>query len=184
MNLYKIIAIIIGFIILSGCQDKKKQTYLKEINAMDFKIDSLDKVSKEKRVDTINSIVMSVRSTISSVKDVYFADTIDMKIATMMNEYKEIRKVLSSNTGNISKATKALPEVKQKLKDLEHDINEGVGEREKYQEYINYEKNKIEEIESLLDYYIITNDKYISRYDSLHPLVVNFADSLKAHNEK
>ncbi|MDX1651262.1 MAG: hypothetical protein R3277_02145 [Brumimicrobium sp.] len=171
-------------LLLWSCQDKEKEKYLQEVEGMEQRLDSLKTVALEKRVDTIPQVVLSVRNTISKVKDNYYADTIDMQIAQMMNQYKDIRKILSSNTGNYAKVNTTIPEVEQKLKDLEHDIEKGVGDREKYQEYINFEKKKIEEIESVLNYYIETNEKYLNKYDSLHPIVLNFIEDLKMKNEK
>jgi hypothetical protein len=72
----------------------------------------------------------------------------------------------------------SIPEVRQKVEDLKHDIDNGVGEREKYEEYINFEKKKIADIEEVLNYYLETRNKFYNRYDSLHPIVTNFADSL------
>lgn len=167
-----------------GCNDKEKTAYLTEIDEMSSKLDSLASVSKKQKSDSSLSVVKSIQSTIEEVKENYVADTIDLDLAATMNSYKDASKVLSSNTGNLAKAKDAIPEVKEKLDLLRHDIENGVGNREKYSEYINFEKNKIEEIESILDYYISTNTEYIEKYHSIHPRVQSFVDSLKLQNEK
>ena len=185
MSLLKYIAITL-LLFTWGCKDQEKTAYLEEIETMSLKIDSLDNISKNQNIDSIPAIVKTIESTIDRVKENYVADTIDLEIAALMNRYKDAKKSLSSNTGNLSKARGAIPEVKEKIEDLKHDIENGVGEREKYEEYINFEKNKIQEIETILEYYIKTNKKYLEQFKEAHPKVKNFADSLglSSQNEK
>lgn len=183
MSLHKYFIIILPLLIW-GCKDQEKSSYLEEIEVMNSKIDSLENVSKNQNSDSIPAIVRTIENTIDKVKENYVADTIDLELAALMNRYKDAKKSLSSNTGNLSKARGAIPEVKEKLGDLKHDIENGVGDREKYQEYINFEKNKIQEIESILDYYIKTNKKYLEQFENTHPKVKNFADSLVSQNAK
>ncbi|PHR45068.1 MAG: hypothetical protein COA32_13795 [Fluviicola sp.] len=183
MSLHKYLVILLPLIIWS-CKDQEKSSYLEEIEVMTLKLDSLETVSKNQNTDSIPRIVLTIEETIHKVKKNYIADTIDLKIATMMNKYKDAKKSLSSNTGNLAKAKDAIPEVKEKLKDLKHDIENGVGDREKYEQYINFEKSKIEEIEEILNYYIKTSTKYINQFRTAHPKVTNFADSLERENAK
>lgn len=161
-----------------SCKDEEKANYLKEISSMETELDSLASIIDDTTRRNSTMVNLNVRNTILKVKNNYLPDTIDYGVANMMNDYKEIRKAISSNSGNLAKAKQAIPEVKQKLQDLEHDIKNGVGERERYGEYIAFEQKKVEDIKNVLDYYIKTNKKFYDRYDSLHPIVTNFADSL------
>lgn len=167
-----------------GCQDQQKSAYLNDLEKMNVKLDSLAVVSQNQRTDSSRQVINSIEMTIERVKENYFADTIDLELAAMMNSYKDAQKVLSSNTGNLAKARDAIPEVQEKVQHLQHDIENGAGDRERYTEYINFEKDKIEEIETILDYYISTNQEYINKYRTIHPKVKNFADSLESINEK
>jgi chromosome segregation ATPase len=183
MSFYKYLIILLPFLIW-GCKDQEKSAYLEEIEVMTSKIDSLDIISKNQNSDSIPQVVKTIEKTIDKVKSNYVADTIDLELAALMNRYKDAKKSLSSNTGNLSKAKGAIPEVKEKLEHLKHDIENGVGDREKYQEYINFEKNKIQEIESILSYYIKTNKKYLKQFKNDHPQVKSFVDSLVSQNAK
>lgn len=183
MKLLKYLVIVFP-VLIWGCKDQEKSSYLEEIEIMSAKIDSLENVSKNQNADSIPTIVNTIGITIDRVKKNYIADTIDLELAALMNRYKDAKKSLSSNTGNLSKARGAIPEVKEKIEHLKHDIENGVGEREKYEEYINFEKDKIQEIESILDYYIKTNKKYLEQYRNAHPKVKSFADSLASQYEK
>lgn len=164
--------------LLFACKDEQKTKHLEEINSMVQDLDSLSKVANDTSGRVPYNVNMSVQNTILRVKNNYLPDTINYAVAQMMNDYKEIRKAVMSNSGNLAKVKQSIPEVQQKVEDLKHDIKNGVGEREKYQEYINFEKKKIADIEEVLDYYLKTKTKFYNRYDSLHPIVSNFADSL------
>lgn len=168
--------LIVAFLI--SCKDEQKMKYLENVSSLENELDSLERIANDSTRRTSFNVNMSVRNTIIKVKNNYLPDTIDYAVAEMMNDYKEIRKALSSNSGNLAKAKQSIPEVEQKLADLKHDIENGVGERERYQEYIEFEQKKIEDIKEVLDYYVKTNEKFYKRYDSLHPIVSNFADSL------
>ena len=178
MKLELIVALVLT-ISITSCSNTDKKKHLSEINTMETTLDSLSAIAFDTTRPNTTKIVASVRETIAHVKEYYMPDTIDYILANQMNSYKEIRKVISRNSGNIAKAKQAIPEVKQKLADLKHDIENGVNDREKYDAYINYEKAKIEEIESVLSYYLETTDEYFKRYDSLHPIIKNLGDSLE-----
>lgn len=181
MNLIKYLIFIFPLLVLS-CKDQEKSSYLEEVKVMSSKLDSLSNTAKDQTSDSIRQVVKTIEETINKVKENYIADTIDLDLAAMMNSYKDVQKVLSSNTGNLAKAKDAIPQVKEKLEHLKHDIENGVGNREKYEEYMNFEKGKIQEIESILKYYIDTNTEYLKKFKTVHPKVKNFADSLEVKN--
>jgi chromosome segregation ATPase len=177
MKWYFVVVAAFGLVITS-CKNDNKKELLSEIDKMENTLDSLETITNDTIRYDPSEIIASVRATILNVKKHYIADTIDYKLANQMNSYKEIRKVISKNSGNLAKAKQTIPEVQQKLDDLKHDIENGVNDRDKYQEFINFEKSKIHEIEEVLKYYIQTTDKYYTRYDSLHPIIKNLGDSL------
>ncbi len=164
--------------LLFSCKNEQKTKHLQEINTMEKDLDSLSSVANDTTQRRPGSLNMNVEETIQKVKNNYLPDTINYSVAKMMNNYKEIKKAVMSNSGNLAKVKQSIPEVRQKVQDLKHDIENGVGEREKYEEYINFEKRKIADIKDVLNYYLETRNKFYNRYDSLHPIVTNFADSL------
>ncbi len=173
--------VLVAFFIISflfSCKNEQKTKHLHEINTMEQDLDSLSSVANDTTQQRPGRLSMNVEETIQKVKNNYLPDTINYSVAKMMNNYKEIKKAVMSNSGNLAKVKQSIPEVRQKVKDLKHDIENGVGERERYEEYINFEKKKIADIKDVLNYYLETRNKFYNRYDSLHPIVTNFADSL------
>jgi len=173
----------VAFAILSmmaySCKNKEKNHFVTDINSLESKLDSLDQIVQDTAQETDFAVVKNVEKTLQKVKKHYTPDTVSQSFAEKINAYKQIKEALSSNSGNLAKAKQSIPEIQSKLSDLKHDIENGVNKRDKYQEFIDYETKKVRQVEELLNYYINTNNQFYSRYDSLNPIIHQFADSLK-----
>lgn len=177
MKWYFVAVAVLGLSITS-CKNDNKEELLSQIDEMENTLDSLALIANDTIGLSASETIASVRATILKVKNNYNADTIDYELAEKMNSYKDIRKGISKNSGNLAKAKQTIPEVQKKLGDLRHDIESGVNDRDKYQEFINFEKSKVNEIEEVLRYYVEMNDKYHDKYDELHPIIKKLGDSL------
>lgn len=166
--------------LLFSCKDAQKQSYLKEISVMENALDSMEQLAETHRIDTLSKLITRVKNKTLEVKQNYYTDTIDYEIADMMNSFKQARKGLSANSGNLAKVRNSIPEVKVKLEDLNFDINHGVGDRSNYQEYVNYEKEKVKQIGEILSYYIENKEKYLKLYNESAPKVDAFIKVLKS----
>lgn len=180
----KLIIVLIGMIVLYSCNNKNREKYIKEVDAMAATLDSLKTIAYDTTESDIQPISQSVKTTLQKIKQNYNSDTIDLKTAKKIDAYKEIENALSINSGNLAKAKQAIPEVQEKVDDLRHDIKEGVNDRDKYQTFIDFEQSKIADIKNVLSYYIKTNVKYRKRYDSLQPLMKNMGDSFTENSNE
>jgi len=180
----KIFVISILSISIASCSNTDKKKYIAEINKMEDTLDSLSSIAFDTTRQDPGKMVLSVRETIADVKENYLPDTIDYELAEKMNSYKEIRKTISKNSGNLAKAKQSIPEVQEKLADLKHDVQNGVNDRDKYAEYISYERGKIEEIKHVLSYYLETTEESYKLYDSLHPIIKNLGASLEEESHE
>lgn len=173
----KFFIVLIGIIAFYSCNNENRGKYIKQIDSMSATLDSLKTIAYDTTDQNTQSISQSVHETILKIKQNYKSDTIDLQLAEKIDAYKEIENALSINSGNLAKAKQAIPEVQQKIVDLKHDVENGINDRDKYQEFIDFEKSKIDDIENVLSYYIKTKIEYRERFDSLHPLMKNVLDS-------
>ena len=152
---------------------------LNQIDKMQHQLDSMEDLTQQHQIDTLHLIILKIRNKIEEVRKYYIPDTIDYEVAEMMNAFKETRKALASNDKNLSKVKTSIPEVRQKLEDLSFDIENGVGSRDKYNEYVDFEKNKVARIADILSYYIKTKDKYLTLFFELDPKIDDFINTIK-----
>lgn len=167
----------IGILAFYGCNNKERGKYITEIDSMSATLDSLKTIANDTLGQNTQKMSQSVHKTIQIIKRNYNSDTVDLQWAKRIDAYKEIEDALSINSGNLAKAKQAIPEVQLKVADLRHDIKNGVNDRDKYQEFIDFEQAKVKDIKKVLSYYIETNIKYRERYDSLQPLMEKLSAS-------
>lgn len=163
---------------LIGCKDQQKEKYLTQLNDLQITLDCIDSSATNINTLRIDSITQNVNKTLKKIKLNYNQDTISLSFAEKIESYKEISPALSTNSGNLAKVKMALPEIQKKIEDLQHDIDNGVNNREKYPDFVTFEKGKVEKIKKIMDYYIETNTRYCQRYDSLQPIMERFIQDL------
>ena len=175
MNFKKIF--ILSLIISSsfaGCKNKERESHLYQINALSIRLDSLENVIETIDNQNTKERILEINNTLSSIKSKIDNDTLSYDFIEKLNQYKDLPSIFSTNSENLDKVKHSLPEVKKKLSDLKHDIEYGVNDRKQYDEFITFEKNKVIEIENVLNYYLQIDSKYQFLYDSLHPIMVKF----------
>lgn len=166
-----------------SCKDAEKTKLLTEINEMESQLDSMEVLAEKSKIDTLFKITNRIKANIAEVSKYYTADTINYEAAKLMNLYKQSMKALSSNSGNIAKVRNSIPEVREKLADLKFDIEHGVGNRESYTDYVDFEREKVKQIGEILEYYIETKNKFIGKYLESDPKVVELIKKLKDEEE-
>lgn len=183
-NLYGLI--LLNAFLLMSCGNESKKNQMQEIIAMEVALDSLHNVAFNTDSNRVSqdSLILTVQETLERLKKSYNADTIDYEHAKKLDAYKEIEDALSINSGNLAKAKQAIEDTQKKVDALGHDISKGINDRNSYQSFINFEKDKINEIENILNYYLEKHDEYKARYDSLHPIVMQLIEDLKKQNDE
>jgi hypothetical protein len=78
-----------------------------------------------------------------------------------VKEKEENKRTLPGEYGIIFSS---LEEEKSTLITLKNDIENKRGDVEKYEEYINFEQEKLNTIKELLDHYILRKTKYLPRF--------------------
>jgi chromosome segregation ATPase len=82
-----------------------------------------------------------------------------------------------------SQLKQAIREEQKTLKALKSDIENGSGSRDKYESYILFEKNKINQLQTLLDEYLRLKQETLTTYRELHPeLYLLSLDLIRKYN--
>jgi chromosome segregation ATPase len=171
-------------VLLGSCKDAEKDAYLAEIEQMNLQLDSLWNEIEQNKTDTLKVVTNTIDLVIAKVQKNYFPDSIDLEIAGMMNLYKGIKKTLDRNSGNLAKAKAAIPEIKETLGNLKHDIENGAGNREQYAENVEYERGKVNRVDELLSFYFNAQNASVSSFNDIHAKVEAFANELEQKRQK
>jgi len=182
--LYKSLAMRFGILLvifsfLFSCSDIEKDRQVKKINGLTNSVEKLNIALTQNKISDVPEKKLAVYTVIKRIKSYYFTDTIDYQFAKKMNSYKAARKSLMILDSDYEKIRIALREEKIALRKLKSDVINGFGQREKYDEYISFEKNKTKKIKSLLDEYIYKKKEFTIAYDSLHPLLNDYSMRLE-----
>ena len=171
--------LLVVFSCLFSCSDIEKDRQVKKINVLTNSVEKLKIALTQYKISNVPEKKLAVYTVIKRIKSYYFTDTIDYQFAKKMNSYKVVKKSLNNLDGDYEKIRIALREEKIALRKLKSDVINGFGQREKYDEYISFEKNKTKKIKSLLDEYIYKKKEFTIAFDSLHPLLNDYSMRLE-----
>ena len=167
--------LLVIFSFLFSCSDIEKDRQVKKINGLTKSVEKLKIALTQYKISNVPEKKLAVYTVIKRIKSYYFTDTIDYQFAKKMNSYKVVKKSLKNLDGDYEKIRIALREEKIALRKLKSDIINCFGQREKYDEYISFEKNKTKKIKSLLDEYIYKKKEFTIAFDSLHPVLNDYS---------
>lgn len=170
----------VGIVVLflSSCMDLKTSEQLEAIESMNQTIDSLEAVFNENKVDTVANISLSAYGVENRIKNNYQSDTINMELGKKMDAFKVMRRNLKPLGKALSIIPTSIEEERKKLDELQTDIENGNGEREKYDEYISFEKDKVNQLKTLVTEYIQVKDESIKTFNDLFEELNAFSMSL------
>ena len=171
--------LLVVFSCLFSCSDIEKDRQVKKINVLTNSVEKLKIALSQNKISNVPEKKLAVYTVIKRIKSYYFTDTIDYQFAKKMNSYKVVKTSLKNLDGDYEKIRIALREEKIALRKLKSDVINGFGQREKYDEYISFEKNKTKKIKSLLDEYIYKKKEFTIAFDSLHPLLNHYSMRLE-----
>ena len=171
--------LLVIFSFLFSCSDIEKDRQVKKINGLTNSVEKLKIALTQNKINNVSEKKLRVYTVIKRIKSYYFTDTIDYQFAKKMNSYKAARKSLIILDSDYEKIRIALREEKITLRKLKSDVLNGFGQREKYDAYISFEKNKTKKIKSLLDKYIYKKKEFTIAFDSLHPVLNDYSIRLE-----
>ncbi len=169
----------------TACSDFEKSDQLAAVDKMQKSIDSLEAVLYANKIDTLAGIRNASQTLLIRFKRSYKADTMNMAIGKKMAALKKVQKAINPNFeegeegeemerehSTIGKSyaiiNKSIQEEKNSLKALKQDIEKGNGKREKYNEYIAFEQDKMKKLGLYLNEYIKFKDKTLRTFYEIY----------------
>lgn len=175
------------FVLLVMCScsflDKERKEYFNQLDQLESEINALESKLLSNEIDTLAALQLATNSVELRIKNYLVLDTINMSLAKKLNDYKVMRRAFGPLGSQFQKGKKSLREERETLKKLRTDIENGSGEREKYSDYISFEKEKIKKISILIDDYVKQKNMNMNTFHSLHPELNEFSLSLLTKND-
>jgi hypothetical protein len=159
---------------LFSCSDFQKKGQLEKIQRSQRNLYDIEKELKVNKIDTMSKIKLATNEVELRIKNNLVLDTINLILGKKMDDYKRMRKSFEPLGRSYSQLMTGISEERMTLNNLVTDIQNGEGERNKYDTYIVYENNKIKQLKSLLNSYISFKNKTMETFFRLH----NELDSL------
>lgn len=155
-------------ILLFSCSDLKKDEQLLRISKLEKRIELIENERLKNEIDTLTALKIATNAVEIRIKNYLVLDTIDLVLGKKMDAYKIMRRNLKPLGKQNSQLKQAIREEEKSLKDLKTDIENGSGSRDKYESYILFEKNKINQLQTLLDEYLRLKEETLATYRELH----------------
>ena len=185
------------FLTLVSCTDFDRKEQLKQIVNMKQTVDSLQKNLEINRIDTLAGLRTAVMNLELRIRNNYTADTISLELGKKMAQYQTVKKFFvaekeeggeneSLNSQTLGAAylvvKNGLLQEQKTLDLLKSDIENGNGERNKYNEYLQFEQNKVKQLTILLDDYKKHKDKVLKMFFDVYNELDPFVKSLEKKN--
>ena len=174
----KIILLSIIGVFTFACVDFNRDHLLQKVAKMDQQLLEIEGKLKDERLNEVSAIKLKTMQTELRIKQNLHLDTIDIALAKKLDAYKVMRRSIKPMLQQYLKVREGIKEEKRVLKQLRKDIKEGRGERNRYVEYIRFERQKVRQLSSLTTDYLRTKEQFFKDYARLYPPIEAFSYSL------
>lgn len=156
---------------------------MKRISKLEKQIVLIENERSENEIDTLTALKIATNAVEIRIKNYLVLDTINLVLGKKMDAYKIMRRSLKPLGKQNSQLKQAIREEQKTLKALKSDIENGSGSRDKYESYILFEKNKVNQLQTLLDEYLRLKEETMATYRALHPELNQLSlDLVRKHN--
>ncbi len=170
---------LLSLFLFVSCHDLKKQKQLKELDALTLTLSEVSEEMNEidsSQMELVFKEVMHVRTTI---QEYYQNDTLSIELGQDLEDYHLIAKQAKWVMGNIPFAKEAIAETQERIHQLRTDVMSGNGEREKYDSYIQNEKEQVEELKTLHQSLVKNSSEALEKHKTLHENILKFSSELR-----
>ena len=172
--------LIIMCVCLLSCSDFEKENQSERVDVLMGQVEGIEKAFLKIQIDSISALQMSTYEVERQIKQNYSPDSINLVLGKKMNDYKRMRKMLGPLGKEEARLKMSLIEEKEQLVKLGSDILKGYGKRELYNEYIDFETKKVNQIKILYEEYDKTRAQFLEIYQRLHNELIAFSARLRA----
>jgi hypothetical protein len=191
----KIIISLLSLICLSSCIDFSKNHHLEAVNALNHEVDSIHSLFEKNSMDSIVYMRVEINNIEQRIKRFYTGDTIDRNLGRKMDTFRKIKKSImpenevgeeAEHEGHgepIMELYKllqvGLKDEKKTLNLLYSDINSGSGDRKKYENFIAFEREKVDQLKVIYATYLTQKIWLSKNFNQIRNDLMNYTLQLE-----
>lgn len=183
MNLKIKIFLSLSLLLAVSCQDVRKKTQLEKLTALESEVYDLQKEFEEKKVDTIGRLSGEVMDVEFRIRNFYVSDTINRDLGVKINAYKSIRKRIKPLVKMYAQIQGGCHEEIKSLAQLKKDIESGAGEKERYDEYLEFEQKKVDQLKAVFEEALKEQQSILETFEKYHAELKAFSMTLKPEQQ-
>lgn len=174
-----------------ACISPERQKKITRLTEMIEKADSLKRELIQNKIDSVVTYQSAANSFMIRLKNNYRPRKVDMVFGRKIDEFKELQMLFLREaeenkrtlSGEYSFIMRSIEEVKTAMNFLKTDIEDGKGEKERYNEFIKNEQDKLNTIQEFLQHFIMRKKKYLPRFRSTLKELNDFMDKWEKDNK-
>lgn len=170
-------------LLLISCSDLRKEDQLSKLKTLQDKLRTSQNEFQAAFIDSLHEMTLLSSDLERNLKQNYRSDTVDVNLGKRVDDYKRMRRMFGPLGNFGSKLKRAYAEQEKQLQSLFLDIENGYGERNKYDTYIDLEREKNEQVFVLLQEYLYLKKDALEIYEAQHQWLSDFVTQLKSNNE-
>ena len=166
-------------LLIVSCSDFDQENQEKSVSTLSEQVKTFKKEFDAIKIDSISGLKLSTYEVERRIKQNYYSDTIDILFGQKMDDFKRMRRMLGPLGKEQGRLKNSINEELIQLTKLHSDISKGYGKRESYNEYIQFEKNKVTQIAVLYDEYVKMRAQFLEMYNDLYIELNTFSKSIQ-----
>jgi hypothetical protein len=166
--------------VLMSCSDLEKEQQLRRIRQEQKTLENLTKKLEDPRLLEVSTFKVNTMQTELKIKQNLYLDTINLELAQQLDAFKVMRRSIKPLMQQYHKIKTGIVEEKSALKLLYQDIQQGRGARHRYNEFIEFEHHKVQQIAALTKDFERAKKQLFKDYNRLYPPVNELANQLVA----
>jgi hypothetical protein len=178
-------------LLLTACESTEKHKQLSRLTKMIAQTDSLKSVLLQNKIDSVVDYQVQANALMIRLKNNYRPTKIDLNFGRKVNEFKELQMLFilekeenkRTLPGEFGVVFSSLDEEKMTLNLLKVDVENGRGDKKKYNEFINFEQGKLNTIEGMLEHYLMRKKRYLPRFKKCLQELNEFMDKWEKENK-
>lgn len=180
----KLILFFLGFVLLTSCSDLKRPDQKNKLELIRTDLSLLLENDSEYSLDSILIVVNQIEVVEKRIKSNFQYDTLNIEMIKNLDRYKRIHPALSFVIDARQKIDSSLSIRNERIESLSSDIENSVGNRAKYDEFISFERDNVDELLIFINYCDSSSKESFKTFHNLHPIIESFSFKLEKENQE